>query len=354
MAERSTQSGRKKKRKRVRSNGLGCIRKLSGNRKNPWAVLITVGWDKNGKQLREYIGYAPTKTEAEELLADYIANKKSVIFKNILFKNLFNEWIATEEELQVRKNNGEPVKALSHKGLQRYRGVYNNYYAPLYNKIFTEITNCDIQQIVDSCTKGFSTKSDIKGLYNKLKDFLDSKQSTNTKYINIGTEVKSTKHIPFTEEEIKLLWENKNYGYIEAILINIYTGLRPSEILKIKEINLEERYMIGGIKTEAGIDRIIPIHEKIVPLIEKWLISGKLNISYPTYRTHFLEAMDYLGMKHTPHDCRHTNATLLDRYNANPICIKLILGHQNNDITEGTYTHKSLSELLQAINLITI
>lgn len=38
-----------KKRKRERGNGEGSIFKLSGKRKRPYAILITVGWTVDGK-----------------------------------------------------------------------------------------------------------------------------------------------------------------------------------------------------------------------------------------------------------------------------------------------------------------
>ncbi len=56
------------------------------------------------------------------------------------------------------------------------------------------------------------------------------------------------------------------------------------ELLEIESenVHLNERYMIGGVKTEAGKNRVIPIHESIVPLIEyrlsqnrKYLITNK-------------------------------------------------------------------------------
>ena len=48
-----------------RGGGDGSIFKLSGNRKNPYAVRITVGWSDNGTQKYKYIGYYPTKTKAK-------------------------------------------------------------------------------------------------------------------------------------------------------------------------------------------------------------------------------------------------------------------------------------------------
>ena len=59
-------------------------------------------------------------------------------------------------------------------------------------------------------------------------------------------------------------------------------------------------------------------------------------------------------MDHTPHDTRHTFATLADRYKMDDLCLKLIIGHTVKDLTKGTYTHKLPSELLAEMQKIQI
>ena len=55
------------------------------------------------------------------------------------------------------------------------------------------------------------------------------------------------------------------------ILVGIYSGWRPQELatLKITDIDLEANTMKGGMKTDAGKNRVVPIHPIIHPLIEK-------------------------------------------------------------------------------------
>lgn len=55
---------------------------------------------------------------------------------------------------------------------------------------------------------------------------------------------------------------------------------------------------------------------------------------------------------HRPHDCRHTFAMLMDKANANKLSIKRIIGHSAPDLIDNTYTHKELSDLVEAIDLI--
>ena len=64
----------------------------------------------------------------------------------------------------------------------------------------------------------------------------------------------------------------------------------------------------------------------------------------------FNTCMGKLKIKHLPHDGRHTFASLMDSAGANDVCIKLIKGHSmKNDTTKGTYTHKTLEELLTEV-----
>jgi integrase len=144
----------------------------------------------------------------------------------------------------------------------------------------------------------------------------------------------------------------------------IYTGLRIGELMLIKnaDINLNERYMKGGIKTAAGKNRIIPINKKILPLIQarydqghEFLIVNAFNekMKYDNYyKERWQPIMENLSISHKPHDCRHTCATLLDNAGANKLSIKRILGHASQDITDKVYTHKDIEELLKAIDLI--
>ena len=63
-----------------------------------------------------------------------------------------------------------------------------------------------------------------------------------------------------------------HYNGFRIFLIMLYTkGFRISEYinLKLEDINLEELTFMGGTKTEAGKNRIIPIHSRILPLLKK-------------------------------------------------------------------------------------
>ena len=124
--------------------------------------------------------------------------------------------------------------------------------------------------------------------------------------------------------------------------------------------------MIGGLKTEAGKNRIIPINKKIEPFIRRYYEKNKdkgylitnafgRQMQYCNYRRekwdNIMEKMEFKEV-HRPHDCRHTFATLMDNANANKLSIKRIMGHSSPDITDKVYTHKTIEDLIEAIDLI--
>ena len=74
----------------------------------------------------------------------------------------------------------------------------------------------------------------------------------------------------FTKQEEEILWDDFQFEETDMILISLYSGLRPKELaeLKIRNIDLEFGTMQGGLKSDAGKDRIIPIHPCIRKLVE--------------------------------------------------------------------------------------
>lgn len=339
-------------------NSFGSVYKLSGNRRRPYAVAKTFGWDDNGKQIKKIIGYATTKKEGLEILLEYNKDPLTNVDQlELTFDIAFHKWIdLVETEQSISKSN-----------IASYKSVYKNHYAIAKDIKILDMKTSTIQQCINNCGKGFNTKRYIKMIASQVfkycKDQLDMPLRKDfSKGLKIGESEKSELHQPFTYDEIQKVWENINTDFVDGILITLYTGMRAGELLKIELSNvfLKERYMIGGIKTKAGKNRIIPIHEKIVPIVEKLIAKNEYyliekngkQVNYRYFSDKYMSIMRQLQMSHKPHDGRHTVATELDNQNANELCVKLILGHHVDDLTKGTYTHKSVEQLIATINLI--
>jgi integrase len=96
-----------------------------------------------------------------------------------------------------------------------------------------------------------------------------------------AVEVKAERR-PFTDYEIKRMWALSEEHSAKILLIMMYTGWRPSELVPMrfgKEIGIKERTMTGGIKTQAGKNRVVPFCKKIEPLVHYFYDKGYAGIS---------------------------------------------------------------------------
>lgn len=339
-------------------NGYGSIFKLSGKRRKPFAVRVTAGWEiKNGeaKQKYKYLGYYESRPEAMIALAEYNKDPYDIDNKKITFSEVFELW------------KKEKYPKMSESNIRGYNAAYS-LSASLHNVAFKDIRKVHMQSIMDVTDKSPSTLKRIKTFYSQLYKFAienDITEKNYSTYVEVPKRETGSKKEPFSAAEIKKLWNNLHVTEnTDMALIMIYTGLRPSELIAIenKNIFLDKRYMIGGTKTDAGKDRIIPINKKIHPLIEnrmdpqnKYLFVNSLGnkITYDSFRKdRWMPLMDELKMKHRAHECRHTFATLMDNAGANKLSIKKIMGHASQDITDKVYTHKDINELLKAVDLL--
>lgn len=336
-------------------NGYGSCYKLKGARRRPWIARKTIGWDDEGKQLYQTIGYFESRQKALTALAAFNENPYSMETATITFAEVYEKW------------SREKFPKIANSNVLGYRSAFKKS-EPLHGMRFVDIRKAHMQPIIDNCDKGWGTKKKIKVLFNQLFKFAlenDIISKDYSRYVTIDPNDTPTNKKPFTREEIKTLWENVDrMEGIDTILIMIYTGLRPGELLdlRMEDIDLKQGILRGGGKTRAGKNRVIPIHKDIFQLIRKRMLSGKDHLitnhkgekmKYENYlREKFRKIMEQLEMDHLPHECRHTFATLMDEADANKICIKRIMGHASADITDGVYTHKDIKALAEAINLI--
>lgn len=328
------------------ANGYGAVSKLTGNRRKPFRVQIHIGYKDNGNPIRKTIGYTATREEGKELLAEYHNKQFNLELDNLCFDFLYQEWFKYKE-----KQN------LSQARLKKYRS-YRKHYRYIENKPFNTITKNDLQLIVDRSNCSGKTQREIINIYHQLYEYAKYNNvkvlNDVSKYVIYDRMIPSTLHQPFTEEEIKLIWKHVDNNIAKLILINIYTGLRPGEFFKITEVH--EDYFITGSKTEAGKDRVIPLHYKIKQMFHFCYNNHVIDECFNQDGLYNREKKFFanLGIKHTPYDCRHTFATLCSRYHLDEHIVKLIMGHHISDLTKRVYTHKLIEELIEEINKINV
>lgn len=314
-------------------SGYGSVVKLSGKRRKPFQVRLTKGFTDEGKQIYIYLGYFVSKTEALEALAEYNSSPYDITRETITFSEVYKKW------------SKEHFKRVSNSSIERYGNAYRKYCKSLYKMRFKDIRLTHLQGVIDDCGMAHPTRASIKTLFNVLFKYAmknDIVEKDYAQYVDIGKREGKINRKPFTQEEIDKLFKHVNdIDYTDTILIMIYTGLRIGELLdiEIENVHLEERYMIGGLKTEAGKNRVIPINKKIEPFIRKYYEENKdkkylitnafgRQMQYSNYRRekwdNIMEKMQFDEV-HRPHDARHTFASLMDSANANKLCIKRIM-----------------------------
>lgn len=347
-------------------NGYGSVIKLGGKRRKPFAARVTVGWEfdektKKEKQKYDYIGYYESRPDAMIALAEYNKSPYDIDARRITFAEVY--------DFLLKDKYPKGIVTKSEKGSARILQMAFNQSESIHNMIFMDIRKSHMQGVINNSPLKHGSVKKIKTLYTQMYDLAMSNdwvEKDYSIYVTIPANTEESTKKPFTNKKIKWLWKNiDKYNFIDVVLILIYTGMRPSELLEIENENifLEKRYMIGGMKTEAGKDRVIPIHKKIMPLIRKRINDKKhlmLNSKGNRMQYHTLKndrwdpLMKKIKMNHTPHECRHTFATIMDDAGANKLSIKKIMGHTSSDITDGVYTHKSIEELIKAVDLIKI
>ena len=347
-------------------NGYGGIAKLSGKRRNPWRVRVTKGWSVDeqtgkAKQLFSTLGYYPTRKDALAALSAYNQNPYDIETNTITFAEVYKKW----SDIHFQ----EIVPSAARTWVSAY-----NHSKPLWDMRMKDIRSNHLEGTIRDADVGQSTKQRMKSLYNMLYKYAMKLEIVDKNYAQMCDSIKRGKpqiiRVPFTPEEIDLLWENINYGVVDMILIGIYSGWRPQElsILKIADIDLKNNTMFGGLKTDAGRNRCVPIHPKIRDLIIKRVDQAKelesdylfndpdsqsgMCMTYDKYRSRWNKVMEKLKLSHRPHDTRHTFITLAKDAGMDEYIIKLIVGHSIEDVTEKVYTHRTLDQLKEEIELI--
>ena len=334
-------------------NGYGSVTKLSGKRRRPYVVKITTGYDDEGRQLRKALGYYPTRKQALEALVSFSESPYDIDGAKITFSQLYEQW------------SEEKYKEITASAARTYKSAYS-YCSALYDISIRDIRTPQMQDIVDNADVGATTRARIQSLFRLMFTFAlkyDYITKDYSKFVK-RPQIEETERKPFSEEEIEKLWADQENHYAKILLILIYTGWRPTELCQMTfndGIDMKELTMKGGIKTQAGKGRIVPICDKIAPLCQYFYESGYIGIATDTegnalnYGKLYRILKDYLcknDFNHIPYECRHTFATLLDNQNINSKIKKMLMGHSSNDVTEKVYTHKTIEQLRTAVNTI--
>lgn len=373
---RGRKKGQKNEKRGRRYNGEGSVVKLTGNRKKPYAIYVSVTQSRadafghiSKEVKRTYAGSFETEQEAIKEL-DRINFEKHIPKSSLLFRDIYEMWMNEYQNNSVVQRSSTAI---------RTHALAFNSCKSLHDRRFSDLTIGDLKNAVYNASSKMSLngRSRLKTLFNFIYDYAVEheiiEENLSRKFMisdivyqmNCEKAEKPPKKL-FSVQDIKHLKENDSIDFVKIILILLYTGMRLNEIINLTQSSIftNEGYMVGGSKTEAGKNRIIPIHSKIIPYIEyflnknkgkEYLIyhqlqNGQKKYTESTFYKEFMSVITILGFSedYSPHCTRHTFITTTKICGMNDHIIKKIVGHsEKKDITESVYTHRSIDVILE-------
>ncbi len=371
------------KRRRL-PNGFGQISEIKNrNLRNPFRAMVTVGKTESGKPICKPLkpnAYFPTYNDAYAALVEYNRNPYD-LEPAITVRELYKKW--SEEYFKLKSENY--ARAM--------RSAWG-YCTSVYDMRVKDVRARHIKGCMEEGTitkrgvvshPSVHVKNNIKTVFNLMLDYALEYELVDRNYARSFTftddaaeQPSGTKkaHIPFSEQEMDLLWKRVNdIRGIDIILIQCYSGWRPQELgtIELANVDLEKGTFMGGLKTAAGKDRIVPIHSRITPLVEQryqeavnlgsnYLFNysnqnrytKSIKLTYDRYAYIFEQIRDGLKLNpaHRPHDGRKHFVTMAKKYNVDEYAIKYMVGHRISDITEKVYTQRDVEWLIQEIEKI--
>lgn len=353
-------------------NGYGGISRLPGNRRRPFRARVTVGWHvdpENDRMVQEFatIGYYATRREALIALAEYNMSPYDTFMRRKTFREIYDIW--------------SPEYFIRYPSTRRVMESAMLHCKVIWDRPMSEIRTAHLQAVIrgmEGLSRAYQAK--VRSLMHLQYSWCmknDILQKDYSQFVELTQEDKETNRHIFSSDEISILWNvwKKNKALpgepamycgrhmLDSLLVLMYTGLRIGELLALRQddIDIDLRTIhVHGTKTKAA-RRIVPIHKRIIPVLEIMMENNStslllpspdgVQLSYSQYKySWFDRIMAGLKMKHTPHDTRHTFVSGMDTAGVQRSVLKFIVGHSiGRDVTD-RYTHKDVKELIRAID----
>lgn len=374
---------RKSNKRRRLPNGFGQISEIKNrNLRNPFRAMVTVGKTPDGKPICKPLkpeSYFATYNDAYTALVEYNKNPYD-LEPSITMQELYDKWLPEYEKTVKSTKSATSAWAYC-------SGVYKMRVMDIRARHVKGCMEEGVAVIRGKERHPTATmKNQIKSLFNMLLDYALEYELVDRNYsrtFNLTEEtvkeIQSVKkeHIAFSDEEMDLLWANASSKQgVDILLIQCYSGWRPQELglLELKDVDLENWTFQGGMKTDAGENRVVPIHSRIQDLVLRkyqeaealgspYLLNWadpnnrnrkNLKLTYARYQKAFERIRDELKLNpnHRPHDGRTHFVTMAKRYGVDEYAIKYMVGHKISDITEKVYTRREFAWLREEIEKI--
>lgn len=333
------------RRVKARGNGQGSVFKKPNGK---YMAQVTVGYYTDNKGIRRRRTRSATFDRKKDALAAIptLLNQPEKKRSAITFHELYEKW------------QDDYADKVGKSTMDCYRAGYKHF-KPVWFERIDDIDIDDLQECVDNCGHGRRTKENMKALAGLMYKYgiprhMVPENLNLAQFINARGE-QAAHRDAFDDDQLEKI--RKSIGeapYIDYIYCLIYLGFRPSEFLSLTVDSYDpvRRAFVGGAKTEAGINRVVPVSPKIQPYIDAILAdrregsvfcdsSGNAWTLKKFTEDAFYPALEAAGIdnplveiaggvkrhQYTPHSCRRTFATLMKRVKAPDKDKQELIGH---------------------------
>lgn len=343
-----------------RANGTGSIVRKKG-RSRPYIVYAPAKTE-NGKRVTPYLGSFKLKTDAQRFLEEF--NQDPTVFRSTMsFSQVYADFKKSKRYEMLSKSTKDG-----------YAAAYKHC-AKLEKFQFGELRTTQLQEIIDDMEEAefsFSSIHKVKVLFTVLSNYALQNDIIKKEYASFvilpENDAKAKRSMTDIEvEKIRIAAKSKNRN-AEWVLYLICSGWRISEMLELTRFSYDkkEKTFCGGKKTRNGKNRLVPVYPYVQSIVEKQLSKNGETVfcmddGKPMTANYFrkfvfnplVEELK-LDPSLTPHNTRHTFATLLKRGGADEFYRKRLLGHSSGNVTDDVYTHEDVESLKKALDCLNI
>ena len=330
------------RKKRRRPKGSGSIYKMKGNRSKPFIAV-------NSK--KEVLGTYETSGDAVRALDAYNAQNTPLSRLKYTFSDVYAKWSETH------------YQDVGEKGRSSYELAYRKAEL-LWDRPIRDLVTEDYQVVIDQLVSSGMSRSMCEKQKQLFSQICKWSMANNIISHNFSEELrlppspgKKTRVISDDEIlRIQKIADDRSDEMNQIAKISIvlyYTGMRINELLSMRrdDVHLDEGYLIGGEKSDAGRQRTIPILDPVKLILAEWMLDslghdlllppsrgGKQRSESATEKD-FKKLMKRCGIEGAvPHTMRHTAATRLVQGKAEPTAVQAIIGHADFSTTANYYT----------------
>jgi len=355
----------------MRKNGDGSFRKLPNG---SIEFAVSIGFDDYGKHQRKRF-YGKTESECRKKHKEYIkgGEKQEIKVMGYTLSVWLDEWLKIYKENNVQASTyTEYVRFANHIKSRKIGSMELSQVKPIH---ITELFS-DLSKYSHSFRKRMRFL--INGAFECAID--NSFCEKNPVRRAVIAKKAEKQREAFSEDDVRTIINfaktDKLFGI--PILIMFHTGIRSGEMraLSMDKIDFENGIITidtavkqtGEIGvTKNGKTRYIPIKSDVARFLKKnlrettkYIVGDTYYVTQAGFRSRYNKffcrlnkTLTNLGaepiVKKSPHSCRHTYGTLLQKHGMPIAIVSELLGHHSTDVTD-KYTHlKDVSVLTQAV-----